>query len=529
MGNTPEQPPAEPTSISVGVDDTVGESEPYGGRFKLGDRGLREHTARGVLVNSAFQVGFITLGLLRNVAVAAFLTASEFGLWGLVVGTLMTLVWLKQLGIGSKYLQQDEPDQVAAFQKAFTLELAFTCCFLVLAAAVLPLYAVIYGRAEILAPSMVLLVALLLHSLQAPVWVFYRQMRFVRQRVLESVDPVVSTAVMLGLAIAGAGYWSLVIGILAGSFAGAIVVLTVSPFPIRLRYDGSTLREYFSFSWPLLVSGAGGMVAVQGAIIIGNYTVGLAGIGAIGLAGQVAKFADQVDAIVSRTIYPAVCAVKDRVDLLQEAFVKSNRLALMWGLPFGVGLAFFGPDLVTYVLGETWRQAEPLLQAFGIIIGLRQIGFNWMLFFSATGNTRPIAVEGAAIAAAFLLVTAPLMLVIGMTGFVIGSAATVGAQILVRGYFLSRLFENFGLARHLVRACLPSLVAAGVLLSSRAAVSIDRSLGLTLAELALYAVTTALATWAFERRLLAEVAGYVRRTRRVVPAAEPEPPGAVAA
>ena len=48
-------------------------------------------------------------------------------------------------------------------------------------------------------------------SLHAPLWVFYRRMNFVKQRALQAVDPLTSAAVTVGLAIAGAGYWSLVV------------------------------------------------------------------------------------------------------------------------------------------------------------------------------------------------------------------------------------------------------------------------------------------------------------------------------
>ena len=75
------------------------------------------------------------LGLLRRLAVAAFLTREEFGLWGILLATLITLVWLKQVGIGDKYIQQDEPDQELAFQKAFTLELALSIGYFVARAA----------------------------------------------------------------------------------------------------------------------------------------------------------------------------------------------------------------------------------------------------------------------------------------------------------------------------------------------------------------------------------------------------------
>ena len=359
MGSQAEQPsqpvsepPAEPDSLSLGAEEPSPPADPYGGRFALGGRSLRELAARGVIVNSAFQVGLVGLSLVRNVAVAAFLTAAEFGLWGLVITTLMTLVWLRQVGIGDKYLQQDETDQELAFQKAFTLELAYTVCFYVLVVVILPAYVLIYDRSDILFPTLLLSLSMLAGALQTPIWVAWRQMRFVRQRLLESVEPVVSTILVIGLAIAGAGYWSLVIGIVAGSICGAIVALATSPYPLRLRYDRGTMREYVGFSWPLLVSSASALVAVQGTVIIGNYTVGLAGIGAIGLAGQIARFADQVDGIISRTIYPAVCAVKDRLELLHETFVKSNRLAVMWGLPVGVGIALFAPGLVD-LLGTT--------------------------------------------------------------------------------------------------------------------------------------------------------------------------------
>ena len=86
---------------------------------------LRRHTARGTLVNAAYFVGLYSLGLIKGFLVAAFLTRTDYGLWGILVIGLGTLLWLKQVGIGDKYVQQDEADQELAFQKAFTLELAF--------------------------------------------------------------------------------------------------------------------------------------------------------------------------------------------------------------------------------------------------------------------------------------------------------------------------------------------------------------------------------------------------------------------
>jgi len=99
--------------------------EPGSGRVP-GGGSLRSLAARGTLVNSGFTVAFSALSLLKGFILAAFLSRSDYGVWGIVVVSVGTLVWLKQVGIGDKYVQQDEDDQEAAFQKAFTLELGFT-------------------------------------------------------------------------------------------------------------------------------------------------------------------------------------------------------------------------------------------------------------------------------------------------------------------------------------------------------------------------------------------------------------------
>jgi hypothetical protein len=63
----------------------------------------------------------------------------------------------------------------------------------------------------------------------------------------------------------------------------------------------------------------------------------------------------------------------------------------------------------------------------------------------------------------------------------------------------------------MVRAILPSLPAAALVLAVRAAVPGERSLALALAELTLYAIATIAFTYLFERRLVLEMIGYLRR------------------
>jgi PST family polysaccharide transporter len=497
----------------------VEESTPSTDRFvALEGRNLRQHAARGTIVNSVFQLAMSGLGLLRRLVVAAFLTQAEFGIWGIVLTTILTLSWLKQIGVADKYVQQNERDQELAFQKAFTMELAVSVAFFLLVAAALPAYAVAYGEPGIIAPGLVLALTVPLSAFESPIWIPYRRMQFVRQRVLSAIDPVLALTATIVLAVLGAGYWSLVLGALAGTLAGGLVATLTSAYPVRLRLDRETARSYVSFSWPLLGLGISTLLVVQGSMLVSNWTVGLAGVGAIGLAASITGFADSVDGIISQALYPAVCAVADRKDKLLEAFVKSNRLALVWAVPFGVGLALFSHDFVHYAFGSRWHSAAPLLGAMGLVAALSQIAYNYSVFLRAVNETRPMFRLALLGVASFAFVTAPLILAFGLTGYALGWGALVLIQVAGRCWYMARLFDGFNIARHLGRSIAPSVPAAAAVLLVRLAESGHRTPAMVVCELVLYALVTVGATLTIERSLIGEVTSYLRGRARPAPA-----------
>jgi O-antigen/teichoic acid export membrane protein len=489
-------------------------------RLALAGRGLREHTARGTLINGAYLTGVYSLNLARGFIVAALLPVRDYGIWGIVAVALAVILQLKQVGIGDRYVQQAEGDQEAAFQRAFTLELGITGAFAVLMVALMPLVALAFGRWAVVAPGAVLALAPLGAALQAPVWVFYRRMDFVRQRRLQAVDPLVAFAVTVALAVAGAGYWSLVAGTVAGAWAGAAVALAACPFRLRTRFDRASAREYLSFSWPLFLAGLTPIVMAQGSVLAGAHSLGLAAVGIIVLAASIADYANRVDSILTETLYPAICALRDRTALLLEAFLKSNRLALMWGIPFGVGIALFAGDLVHHVLGHKWDGAIGLIRAFGLIAAANHVAFNWDAFYRARGETRPIAVWSLSILAAFLAVALPLLVTDGLDGFAIGMGVTTAVSLVVRALYLKRLFGGLRLLPHAARAVAPTVPGVAAILLERALSTGARTGGTAIAETLGYVLITVAATALLERGLLREVAGYLRRAGEApVPAA----------
>jgi O-antigen/teichoic acid export membrane protein len=488
-------------------------------RAEIGEGPLRHHVARGTIVNSLYLVFVNALTIVQGLLAARLLGAAEYGLWGLLLIIFGTLSYLGSLGLNDKYIQQDHSDQEAAFQVAFTLQ-ALLCIFLALIALVaVPLSALLYDSPEIVLPGLLTAFAMPLIAFETPVWVFYRRMDFARTRLLASVRPVVMFVVTIPLAAAGLGFWSLVIGSIAGVVAGAVAAVVVSPYKLRLRYERGAVREYTSFSWPVLASSLMTVVTFQVPAAIVSRTIGAAAIGAITLTSQITQYTRRVDQVVTHALYPAICAVKDRRDLLFESFSKSNRLAVLWAFPLGVGASLFAAELVNFVLGERWELVVPLLQVLGLAAAIDQIGFNWTAFARARGETRILAVESGLVFIAVLGVGVPLLLLEGLSGYAVGILAGTLVALGVRLVYLTRLFPALDLVNHVLGAIIPTVLAAGAVLLGRATLPSGGGALRTVAELLAYAAIALAATWATERVLLKEAFGYLRRAARPATAA----------
>ncbi len=476
--------------------------------------GRRRAVAKGSVINSAFLIAIGGLNVLKAMIAAAFLNQAEFGVWSILLLGVMALIGLKAAAVADKYIQQEEPDQEYAFQKSFTLEAITAGIMMVAAIALAPTLAALYDQPKLIAPMIVLSLMLPGLAAQSPIWIFYRRMDYFRQRIFLSVDPIISFLTTGALAIAGLGYWSLVIGSVAGAWAGGVSALIASPYRLRFVFDRETARRYASFSWPLMVAVGSGLLIGHIAIFAGNAAIGLAATGAIGLAAILGQYADRVDSVITQAMYPAICRVSNNRPLLQEAFEKSNRIALMWALPFGAALSLFASDFVQHVLGPSWTSATILLQVFGVTAGLNHIGFNWDAFYRATGKTRPVAIVTFSALVAFLAIPTPLIFAYGLKGFAFGMFGMTAVSLSVRAFFLLKLFPGFALRRYVFRALVPVVPAVLALLVFRQWVETgDRTVALAVAEFASFGCIVAGLTYIMERPLLREMRGYLARVR----------------
>jgi O-antigen/teichoic acid export membrane protein len=479
------------------------------GRFSFPRAQLRARTVRGALVTAAFLVLIDGLVVAQGLIVTRLLGPELIGLYGIVTVTTMTVIALKRVGIDEAYVQQDEQGQEAEFQRAFTLELGSSAVFALVLCALAPAVAALYGDDRLLGLMLATAYLPLAFALQAPLWVFFRRMEYGRQRALQAIQPVVSFAVTVPLAATGFGVWSLVVGPLAGYVVAVAAAVAASPYALRLRWDRVAARRYLAFSGPILVATVATLVVQQGQVLAFDVSEGLVWVGFLTFAVTVTRYVDRADQIVTATIFPAIAAIQGRTRTLEELFVKSNRATLLWVLPFTAGLILFAGDLVTFVVGEAWRDAELLVQGLAAAGLLQHLGFNWFSFYRAHGDTRPPAFEAVAHAAAFCALAVPGLILAGAGGFVAGRIGAVLVALVVRARYVRRMLP--GVRVRDVVAPAPVLVATAGALAVRLALwGGGRPLWQALVELAVFLGLFTVVALRREGPLLAELRGALR-------------------
>jgi O-antigen/teichoic acid export membrane protein len=476
--------------------------------------GLRVATARGGVVNAAFLSGAEALVLVQGLLATALLGPSEIGLYGVVTTTAMTIVALRRVGIDEAFVAHEAADERDEFERAFTVELLLGLAGALLIAVLAPLLAALYDDDRLLALTLAVAYLPVAFALQAPQWVFFKRMDYVRLRTLQAIIPLGTVAVTVPLLLLGVGVWALVIGPFCGNAAAVAASWRASPYPLRLRPDRAATARYLRFSWPVFVTSLTALLVAQGQIAVFGVHDGLAAAGYITLAATLTRYVDRADQILATTIYPAIVRVRERTDVLEELFAKANRLTLMWAFPFGAGLALFGADLVRFVLGDAWEGAIVLLGGLAVAGALQQVGYNWFSFYRARGESWPQAVESAVLAVSFAAFAVPGALLGGDRWFIAGRLACTGCVLACRRVYVRRLLPGVAMTAIALRAAVPVALATAPVLAVRLALWGDRrTLVQAVLELALWLGGLLLATRRLEGGLIAELGGYLRPGR----------------
>jgi O-antigen/teichoic acid export membrane protein len=348
---------------------------------------LRQRTTRGALVSVVGQAGNLVLRTFSMVILARLLTPKDFGLVGMATAATGFLSLIKDAGLGVATVQQAVITEKQAsalfwFNVVLGVSLAAMCAILA------PLFVIFYGSPKLFWITIALGTCFIFNGAASQHRaVLQRSMRFGIMAVIDVIGLVASMALAIGMAIAGSGYW-------------ALVVMAVGQ--PALCAVGSWLATRWIPSWPQRTEGVRSMLMFGGKVTLSNIIVYMAyntdkvllgrfwGAEALGIYGRAFTLSSVVNenlfSAIGSVAFPALSRLQNDPGRFRTYFLKGYSLFLSLVMPITVACALFANDIILVMLGPRWHEAigifrwlAPTIIAFGLINP-----FSWVML--ATGR-----------------------------------------------------------------------------------------------------------------------------------------------
>lgn len=459
------------------------------------------------------------------VVLARLLPPSAFGLLAMVASVGLVLDLLKELGLSSATIQKNEITH-AQVSMLFWINAVAGLSMAAGLALAAPLLASFYGQPELGPVTRWLALSFALSGLTVQHWALLRrQMRFTAIAGLETAADYAGFVAAIGLALAGEGYWALVIQRLVSPamlLAGSWVVCRWRPaFPAPAQ----GVRELLRFGASVTGSGLATALARSFDQILIGWLWGPAVLGLYERTSRLLLLpVNTINAPVYAAGMPALSRLADQPERYRAMFRQIVQKLGLLTMPAFAVVAVLADWVVEILFGPAWRAAVPLAAAFSVSATFLPVLLTMGLLYLTQNRT------GEMLRAT--LIDAGLCLLAIVSGLPWG-AIGVATSLAIVGLFI-RLPVAFWLAtrrgpvsaadtwRAIAPPAVAALAAATAAWMTREFIAPEMTVQAVAAVVAaaLLAVMVVLLAWPETRRELRSVAYraavFVRRRRSVL-------------
>lgn len=309
-----------------------------------------------------------------SVVLARLLTPQEFGVVAAAM-VIMVVAWqLTDLGTSAVIIQRDVLDG-ALVSSVFWFNLAFGGALSVLTFLAAQPLADGLGQPQA-APAIRLLAAVsLLGAIGNMHFALLRRtMQFGRLAMVTIANAVVNSALGIGLALAGAGIWALVVGTVAGVATSTAAAWWFEPWRPSFVFSLRRLREVARFSIHFFWSNALAVVFDQLDKVIISRLLGGAPLGTYAVAQRtVLSPVQAVSGAVSSVSFSAFARGQDDPEKLRSGASRAAGVVALGLLPAMVGLAVLAEQAVAVVYGPQWEAAVPVIRVLGPVAAVQAL------------------------------------------------------------------------------------------------------------------------------------------------------------
>lgn len=344
---------------------------------------LKEKAIRGGVARVGAQTVFFATRIGALMILARLLDPKDFGLVGMVTAFTSVFFLFRDFGLSTATIQRvDITDEQLSM--LFWVNMLVGASLTVLVAASAPLVVRFYHEPRLfwvtiaLATGFVINAAGVQHSA-----ILQREMRFTALAIIQIIALVVSTAVGIGMALLGYGYWSLVgLSVTLPLVSTIAFWMGTSWLPGKPRKTGD-IRPMIRFGGTVTLISLIVYVAYNlDKVLLGRFW-GAEALGIYGRSYQIISIpTDNLNSAIGEVAFAALSRLQHDPIRLRSYFLKGYSLVLALTVPMTCIIGIFPHDLVTLILGSKWGAAARILQLLAPTILIFAIinPLGWLLF-----------------------------------------------------------------------------------------------------------------------------------------------------
>ncbi|CAH0191920.1 lipopolysaccharide biosynthesis protein [Microbacterium foliorum] len=347
---------------------------------------LAHSAARGAYFTLAAQAARILLQLLSVVVLARILSPHDYGLLAIVLVVVGLGEIFRDFGLTSASIQAPELT-TGQRDNLFWINAAIGVLLTAIMYSLSWAIGAVTGEPDLVGISQWLALTFLLNGLATQ----HRAnlMRDLKLRPLAVID-VASSAIALAVAIiaavAGMGYWALVIQQLVTGVILLVGVVAAGRWWPRRYSRSHPVKQLVNFGWTLVATNLIGYASRQIDTVLISFRFGTAPLGLYNRAFQLIMTPlTQVRSPLQSVALPVLSRVQQDQPRF-EAYVTAAQLALgfLFGIPVAI-VAGLAEPAVDIMLGSRWAEAAPLLRMFAIAGILTTVSFVGYWVYLARG------------------------------------------------------------------------------------------------------------------------------------------------
>src|SRR2546430_761329 len=342
---------------------------PASGEARALDRSL----LRGVAWTAAARWGSQGLTWIAWLIVARLLSPEDYGLVGMAAVYLGLVTLLAEFGLGTAVLADRELSREQLSQLNGLAVLVGCVSLLASVVAAFPLG--LFFRAPQLPLVVVAMSAtfVITSFKTVPFALLQRDFRFKQLALIDLGQAVVLAISMVGLAVAGLRYWTLVCGALLGALISTAAVLRLS-HPRLAWPRPKALKQAMTLSFDVVIARVCWYVSANADFLVAGRVLGRAALGFYNVGWTMASVpVDRIAALVAQVTPAFFAAVQhDRAALRRYVLRITEGIALIT-FPLALGLALVARDFVLVVLGSRWEGTIGPLRLLAAYAAFRSI------------------------------------------------------------------------------------------------------------------------------------------------------------